>query len=159
MPPVIRDRLIALVTLFESFRPTAYLCPAGYPTIGFGHRIPSLDHPPVTLEEATRWLLEDLARAQAAALQLVPSLATLPGPLDALTDLVFNVGLGALDGENPKDPLDDAGVVLAMRRGDWADARARFVRWNHLRNPVTKQLEVARGLTRRREAAARWIAA
>jgi len=28
---------LALIKRFESFSPTVYVCPAGYPTIGYGH--------------------------------------------------------------------------------------------------------------------------
>ena len=40
--------LLDLVKEAESFQPEPYLCPAGYPTIGYGHRIASMMHVPVT---------------------------------------------------------------------------------------------------------------
>ena len=33
----ITDVGLNLIQRFEGFSPTIYLCPAGYPTIGFGH--------------------------------------------------------------------------------------------------------------------------
>ncbi|HNB58689.1 MAG TPA: lysozyme [Phycisphaerales bacterium] len=149
------DRLILHVKHFEAFRSRPYLCPAGYPTIGYGHRIPSMDHRPIDEMEATGWLLADLSAAQRQALTLCPALSG--ARLDALTDLVFNVGLGALDGDKPDDPIDDAGVVQALRRGDWPDAATRFRQWCNARNPKTKQLEPLPGLVARRAVGAAWI--
>lgn len=149
------DALILHVKHFEGFRSTAYLCPAGYPTIGYGHRIPTLHYPPVDDMEATGWLLTDLSHAQRSALHLCPNLS---GPrLDALTDLVYNVGTDALDGPSALDPTDDAGVIQALRREDWPEAAARFRKWCNARNPKTGTLEPLPGLVARREVGARWI--
>lgn len=155
MAPDLTPELLALVKEAESFRAEPYLCPAGYPTIGYGHRIPSMRHPPITEPEAEGLLRVDLGWAQRAALALVPTLALWPRRLAALTDLAFNVGRDALDGADPSDLRDDAGVVQALRRGDWIDAAARFRRWNKAK--VNGALVPLPGLTARREAGARWI--
>lgn len=33
----VTDAGLALIKRFESFSPTVYVCPAGYPTVGYGH--------------------------------------------------------------------------------------------------------------------------
>lgn len=149
--------LIELVKRSEGFRAHAYLCPAGYPTQGYGHRVKSLNVKPVTEELATTWLHVDLATAETLALKLAPNLATEPNRLAALTDLTYNVGLGALDGANPDDPIDDAGVVRALRRGDWVDAARRFQQWVNARDPRTGKLVKLPGLVTRRAVGASWI--
>lgn len=134
---------------------TPYLCPAGYPTIGHGHRIPSLSHPAITVADAKAWLAVDLKIAERGALALCPNLSSEPRRLAALTDLVFNVGRDALNGDSPSDLNDDAGVIKCLRAGDWTGAAARFRKWDHAK--VKGQLVELTGLKRRRETGARWI--
>lgn len=144
-----------LVRREEGLRLSPYLCPAGYPTIGYGHRIPSMTHPPITIDEAESLLWADLSIAERGALQLCPNLSSEPQRLAALTDLVFNVGRDALDGLSPSDLTDDAGVVQSLRAGDWTGAAMRFRQWCHARvNGVLVELV---GLKRRREVGAKWI--
>lgn len=147
--------LLALVRHEEGLRLKPYLCPAGYPTIGYGHRIPSMSHPPITMGEAESLLAVDVGIAERGALQLCPNLTTEPRRLAALTDLVFNVGRDALDGVSPSDLTDDAGVVKCLRAKDWMGAAARFRRWDHAK--VNGQLVELMGLKRRRETGAHWI--
>jgi len=147
--------LLQFVKQQEGLRLRPYLCPAGYPTIGYGHRIPSLSHPPITVEEAGALLRVDLGIAERGALLLCPNLELEARRLAALTDLVFNVGRDALDGVSPSDLTDDAGVVKCLRAGDWAGAAIRFRRWDHAKvNGILVELV---GLKHRREEGARWI--
>lgn len=147
--------LVGFVQHEESFSSLPYRCPAGYPTIGYGHRIVSMTHPPITHLEALALLDVDLAIAERGALALCPNLAREPRRLAALTDLVFNVGRDALDGVSPFDLTDDAGVVLALRAGDWATAAEHFRQWDHAR--IRGRLVPLPGLTSRRAVGARWI--
>jgi lysozyme len=142
------EELVAAVKRFEGLRLEPYMCPAGYPTIGYGHRCSSLAVPAITAAEADALLRDDLARAELHALALAPNLADHPRRLAALTDLVFNVGPG---------PLRGAGVVRALRANDWQDAARRFRQWNKARDPITGELAPLPGLTIRRETGARWI--
>lgn len=142
------DEHLALLRRIEGLRLKAYLCQAGYPTQGYGHRVPSLGVPPITVARAEQLLKEDVAVAEEQALELAPNLGAFPRRLAALTDLCFNVGAGALKG---------TGTVAAFKREDWKDAAARFRKWNHYRDPKTGDLLVDRSLTARRETGARWI--
>jgi len=146
---------VALVKKYEGLRLRVYRYPAGYPTIGYGHRVPDMTQPPITVAQAELWLQDDLAVAEEGALALAPDLGACPDRLAALTDLVFNIGRGALDGENPYDPLDDATVVRRLREQRWPEAAAAFRRWCHAR--VQGQLVQLPGLVIRREVGARWI--
>lgn len=149
------SELIDLVKYEEGLRLEPYLCPAGYPTIGYGHRIPSLSHPPISVDEAESLLRVDLGIAERGALTLCPDLAAYPRRLAALTDLVFNVGRDALDGVSASDLTDDAGVVKCLRAHDWTGAAARFRKWDHAK--VNGTLIELAGLKRRRETGAEWI--
>ena len=152
---MISPQLLAFVKQQEGLRLEPYLCPANYPTIGYGHRIPSLAHPPITESDAEQLLFIDLGIAERGALMLVPTLLQEPRRLAALTDLVFNVGRDALDGADPSDLNDDAGVVKCLRAGDWTGAAARFRKWDHAK--VNGQLVELPSLKRRREIGAEWI--
>jgi len=152
---VITAELLRFVKHEEGLVLVPYLCPAGYPTIGYGHRIPSLAHPPITESDAEQLLFIDLGIAERGALTLVPTLLQEPRRLAALTDLVFNVGRDALDGVDPSDLNDDAGVVKCLRAGDWIGAAARFRKWDHAK--VNGQLVELPSLKRRREIGAEWI--
>lgn len=153
--------LMALVQREEGLRLTPYLCPAGYPTIGYGHRIPSMQHPPITRVEAYDLLTIDLGIAERGAIALCPNLRLEPLRLAALSDLVFNVGRDALDGESPSDLNDDAGVIKCLRASDWLGAAKLFRQWCHakVKNKTTGIIELVElaGLKRRREIGAQWI--
>lgn len=145
--PEIPDALLAHVKRYEGYRQVPYICPAGYPTVGYGHRIPSLDHPTVSEDEATALLMADLMEAQRKALLIVPGLSGMR--LAALTDLIYNVGSGPA--------LRDSGTVRALREEDWTTAAKKFRLWDKARDPQTGQLKPLPGLTARREVGARWI--
>ncbi len=77
---------IELAKRFEGFhrvpkhdpnRAYPYICPAGYPTIGYGH-LCDPKHPPITEAEAEAYLAQDLKVALAATLRYCPVLATEP---------------------------------------------------------------------------------
>ena len=145
--PEIPDALVDHVKHYEGYRTVPYICPAGYPTVGYGHRIPSLQHPNVTEEEATALLLADLGEAQRKALLIVPGLSGMR--LAALTDLIYNVGSGPA--------LRDSGTVRALRDEDWPLAAKKFRTWDKARDPNNGQLKPLPGLTARREVGAQWI--
>lgn len=101
-----------------------YLCPAGYPTQGFGLRISGMDVPPITPSEAERRLAQVLPIYVAHAVRLCPVLA-LPGNEDklaAVADFCFNLGPTAL-----------AGSTLRKRVNaqDWPGARRELAKWVH----------------------------
>lgn len=71
-----------------------YICPAGYPTQGWGVRVESMDVPPITQEEADVKLLQVLPGYTMAALRLSPVLASHPNKLAAVSSFIFNLGEG-----------------------------------------------------------------
>jgi lysozyme len=115
----------ALCRRFEGYRPRAYLCPAGVPTIGYGAttyldgRPVRLDDPPLSREAAER-----LLRGQLLRVYLPGTRALCPGlqgrALAAITDFAFNLGLTRLKGSTLRRRL------LA---GDMAGAAAELHKW------------------------------
>lgn len=85
---------------FEGFRAAPYICPAGYPTIGYGTvwkpdgtRV-TMDHPPISRETANEWLLHELQHNyMAGVLRASPHLIQHPAILGALTDFAYNLGV------------------------------------------------------------------
>lgn len=93
-------QLIELVKAFEGCRLTAYKCPAGKWTIGYGNTT-YLDGSPVkegdkiTQEDAEIMLKATLDNFRGQIIRFIPPM--LPsGAVDALTSFVHNCGTGAL---------------------------------------------------------------
>jgi GH24 family phage-related lysozyme (muramidase) len=88
-----------LICRFEGFSPVIYICPAGYPTIGYGHLITEVNKEQfldgVDEDEALELLRKDVALAERAVLRLITVPLT-QGQFDALVSFTFNLGAGAL---------------------------------------------------------------
>lgn len=145
------DRAVALALpltkLSEGLRLKAYLCPAGIPTLGYGHTRGVKLGMTCTAAQAELWLLEDLREARASVLRLVKVSLT-DGQLAALIDFVFNLGA---------DALRRSTLLGLLNKGMYANVPAQLRRWNKAQvNGRTRPLD---GLTKRREAEVRlWLA-
>jgi lysozyme len=115
-----------------------YLCPAGFPTIAWGHLLPSIDRPPVTREQAEALLDADMGAAVLAAARLCPVLASEPPQrLAAVGDFVFNLGAGRLHAST---------LRRRINQKNWTEAARELRRW------VRGGGRVLPGLVARREA-------
>ena len=86
---------IDLIKRFEGFSSTVYICPAGYPTIGYGHLVRSAESfNEISETEAEELLCRDVESAERAVLRLVNAPLT-DGQFDALVSFTFNLGSGA----------------------------------------------------------------
>lgn len=148
-PPAALD----LARHFEGLSLTAYRCPAGVWTIGYGHTHAVTAGDTVTADQAGRLLANDMAEAA----MVVDGAVTVPltdGQRAALIDFVFNVGSGRT--RKGKDPGKDGFVRLRtgkpstllrkLNAGDAAGAAAEFGAW------VYGGGRVLPGLVRRRRA-------
>lgn len=114
----------AVIRRFEGLRLQPYLCPSGYWTIGYGHRLgESAGSPPpaapVTQEEVARWLQQDVNAAHDALMRLTQ--VTLSQPqVDALCSFIFNLGPAA---------FQRSALRRAVNRGAHHDAAQQFSRW------------------------------
>ncbi|MDP3651117.1 MAG: lysozyme [Rhodoferax sp.] len=95
----ITDVGLCLIKRFEGFSPTIYICPAGYPTIGYGHVVLPKERARfsdgISEEEGVELLRLDAQIAEAAVVRLIRVPLT-DGQFDALVSFTFNLGAGAL---------------------------------------------------------------
>jgi lysozyme len=85
---------IELIKDLEGLRLTAYDCPAGVCTIGYGHTRGVYSGMKITEEEAEKFLREDIKEAEQAIEKLVEIELT-QNQYDALVSFIYNVGTNA----------------------------------------------------------------
>ncbi len=130
---------IALIQRFEGWSAKIYTCPAGLPTIGWGHVVKPGERidPPITRERGLSLMLDDLAPTERALGEMFPWLPQ--GQFDACVSLIYNIGLGAFR----KSTL---ARLLAAR--DMAGAADQFPRWNKSAGKVLPGLVTRRAAER-----------
>ena len=133
-------RGIELIKEFEGCRLTAYKCPAGVWTIGYGHT-GTVDGKliasgmTISAAKATELLKKDLAEFEAAVNSSVTAPIT-QNMFDALVSFSFNVGAGALRRST---------LLKKLNAKDYDGAANEFPLWNKAGGKVLN------GLVRRRE--------
>jgi lysozyme len=112
-----------LIKQFEGFSSTVYICPAGYPTIGYGHVVKPQEREQfaggITTEQAETLLRQDVQTAERGVLRLITVPLT-DGQFDALVSFTFNLGAGALQRST---------LRRKVNRGDHANVPAEFRKW------------------------------
>lgn len=147
------DDGLKFIALAEGNVLRIYKDQAGLETIGVGHLLTEDDKKSgrfkdgITEEQSIELLRHDVTLAENAVTSLVKVPLT-QNQFDVLVDFVFNLGKGALQSST---------LLKKLNAGDKASVPAEIMKWNRVRNPKTKKLEVSKGLTRRREKEAeRW---
>jgi lysozyme len=86
-----------LCRFFEGFSSKPYICPAGYPTIGYGTVYKpdgtkvTMQDAPISRELANEWLMRELQHNyMAGVLKASPILITNQRLLAAITDFAYN---------------------------------------------------------------------
>lgn len=119
------DEGVSLIKYFESFSPTIYICPAGYPTTGYGHVVTDADRAAgrflerMTEPEACVLLAADLPTYENSVCRLI----TVPLTdlcYAALVSFTFNLGGGALQAST---------LRRLINAGRLEEASAEFPRW------------------------------
>lgn len=87
--------LIDKIKEFEGFRSSAYKCPSGVLTIGYGHTEGVKKGQQITIVEAEKLLKRDLIRYEAFVDRL--GVTCKQEKFDALVDFAFNLGCAALE--------------------------------------------------------------
>ncbi|QCN95674.1 lysozyme [Azospirillum argentinense] len=136
------EEAVNLVKHFEGLYLNAYLCPAGVPTIGYGHTAGVELGQSITSAQADNFLQSDLTAAAAQVDKLV-TVALNPDQRGALASFVFNLGAGSLQCST---------LLRLLNQGDYEGAAGQFGRWVYATvNGVKTQLP---GLVKRRAAEA-----
>lgn len=125
-----------LIKQFEGLYLKAYRCPAGVPTIGYGHTAGVAMGQTITQQQADDYLRRDVRQFERAVARLVTVPLT-QGQFDALVSFAFNLGEGA---------LAQSTLLRLLNAGDHAGAADQFDRWNKAGGRVLP------GLVRRRAA-------
>lgn len=114
--------LMDLIRRFEGLRLKPYLCPAGVPTIGYGHTGPevSMQSAPITRALAEMWAEEDALKAMRASVRASPVLIGDRLGLAAVADFVFNLGIGRYRASTLRRKID---------AGNWDDVPEQLDRW------------------------------
>ena len=131
-----------LIKKSEGLRLNAYMCPAGIPSIGYGHTKGVKLGQSISAVEADKLLLQDYKEAE----QEVKNLVKVPineNQLGALTSFVFNLGASRLMGST---------LLRKLNSGDYIGAAREFEKWVFARDPISGVRVVLNGLERRRKA-------
>jgi lysozyme len=129
---------------FEGLRLKPYICPAGYPTQGYGTvfkpdgtRVKITD-PPITKETAEAWLVHELWHNYIAnILKASPHLVAHPRVLGAMGSFAYNLGVARYRAST---------LRRRIKEENWVDAKKELMRWTRVNG------KVLRGLVRRRKA-------
>ncbi|WP_455379859.1 lysozyme [Acidihalobacter prosperus] len=131
---------LSLLKQFEGYSRTVYLCPAGYPTVGFGHVVKPGEafEAGINAGQAEDLLRQDVIMAERAVLRLIDVPLT-NGQFDALVSFTYNLGVTAFQRST---------LRCKVNHGEHAQVPEQLLRW------VWAKGYRSRGLVLRREAEA-----
>lgn len=99
---------------FEGFSAVPYICPAGFPTIGYGTVYKpdgtkvTMQHAPISKETADSWLMHELRyNYLAGVLRISPHLINSPKILAAMTSFAYNLGIARYRASTLRKRVDD----------------------------------------------------
>lgn len=132
-----------LIKRFEGFRASRYLCPAGKPTIGYGHVILPGEHFDAQITEgyADMLLRNDVRIIENLVLTMIGGANY--RQLSALVCFAYNVGTAN---------LFNSTLLRLFNAGDAAGAAHQFLRWTKVTDPSTGEKKELPGLVARRQA-------
>jgi lysozyme len=139
------EKGLDIIKQFEGFKDYVYICPAGLPTIGYGHVIDSKSvaltkaAPRITREKAEQLLKNDVKEAENAINSSV-KVNISQGQFDALVSLIYNWGA-----YNFKISLG----LRKLNAGDYGGAADEF--FSKVRGVVNIDSKFSNGLYRRRQ--------
>ena len=114
---------LELLKRSEGFRDRTYLDGAGYPTIGYGHRLlhPESFRNGINEAQAAEILVCDVRDAEQAVQRLV-KVPLAQGQFDALVDFCFNLGSGR---------LAESTLLKELNDGQYDAASEQLLLWDH----------------------------
>lgn len=132
---------IDLIKRFEGFSPMRYICPAGYPTIGYGHMIVEGEHfdQPMSEQQAEELLERDIQRYEVAVQRMVKVLIS-DNEFAALVSFAYNLGSGRLKAST---------LLRLLNRGQEEAAAEEFAKWRMGGGRILPGLEARRAAEKR----------
>lgn len=113
------QKLIDFIKKTEACALTAYKCPAGVWTIGYGHTAGVKPSDKITVYQAEQFLREDLAKFE-TIVNKCKGIAT-QGQYDAVLDFVYNCGPANFNSSTLKKYIEN-------RQKTW-EIQEQFLRW------------------------------
>lgn len=133
---------IKMIEGFEDFRSKIYRDQSGNPTTGIGDKLkPGEKVKPQTYAQAKAKMLADLADAE----RMVKAYVQVPlsqNEYNALSSLVYNAGIGNLEGSL---------LFQKLNSGDYVGAASEFDNFVYYKNPKTRKMQISTGLVGRRD--------
>lgn len=136
--------VVSFIAQKEGCRLSAYLCPAGVWTCGWGETDGVTANTQWTQEYADQRFCDSLTERVETVRALCTRTPT-PMQLGAMVSLSYNIGV---------DGFKKSTVLRQHNAGNFAAAARAFALWNKITDPKTKQLVESGGLTNRRRAEA-----
>lgn len=140
---------VELCKRFEGFSSKPYMCPANYPTIGYGTvyrpdgKKVTMQDEPISKELAEEWLISELKHNyMAGVLKASPHLINYPEKLGAMADFAYNLGVARYRSSTLKRRVNEE---------DWNSAKLELKKWTRGGG------KVLRGLVIRRDAEAEFL--
>jgi lysozyme len=131
---------IDLIKYYEGFVPKTYICPAGKPTIGYGHVVlPGEKFTTLDESAAEKLLIQDLQKVQ-LCIKTNVEIPLTQNQFDALCAFIYNIGTTA---------FINSTLLKMLNAGD-PDASDQFLRWCKAKNK-DGQYVVLPGLQKRRQ--------
>jgi lysozyme len=135
----ISDECISLVKTMEGFKDTAYKCPAGIWTIGYGETKGVKQGDTISEFEAAKKLAIRLTEFGESVKEKL-TIETSQHQFDALVSFAYNLGVAALSGST---------LLKKHNEGLFSEVPTEFLKWNKAK--VDGKLTELPGLTRRRK--------
>lgn len=110
---------ISLIKYFEGLKLSAYQCPAGVWTIGFGHTGNVFAGEKITESQAESLLINDIEPTEDKIESFV-KVKLNQAQFDALVSFTFNVGVGA---------FKKSTLLKLLNAGQYTEAAQQFSRW------------------------------
>lgn len=131
---------IELIKAHEGYSEVRYICPAGLPTIGYGHTGAGVKLGRVTREQAEALLRSDVREAERAVLRLI-NVPLTNNQYAALVSFTFNLGSGALQRSTLRSKLNRAEYDGAANEfGKWVFAGGKRLKGLVNRREAERQL-------------------
>jgi len=127
---------LELIKRSEGFRGHLYTDVAGFPTIGYGHRVTPGESflNGIGEAQAAAMLTKDVLEAEREVARLV-RVPLIQGQFDALVDFCFNLGAGR---------LAESSLLRELNAGQYQAAAEQLLNWDHSGGVVNAGLKARR---------------